>query len=96
MSYKPAPGIVLVSPIESSSSLIIKKNNNALILKGKVLAMGREFTTLASAVLKPEWYCKVGDTVLFLTYNEKNDQFEEDKKTYYVVQFQDIRAVEDK
>ena len=93
MKYKCAPGIVLVEPIVSSSKIIINEKKDSKIVKGKVLAIGMQYTTLANAVLKPEWYCKIGDTVWFLTYNEMNDQFEEDGKKYFVVRFEDIRLV---
>ena len=95
MKFIPAPGIVLVEPIEKeqTSGVVTTSKSTTRILKGKVLEVGPDLITNADALLVSRHYCKAGDKITFLSYEGDYDNFTHENRKYYVVKFEDIRGI---
>ncbi len=92
MKFSPAPGIVLVEPIEEETKgLKLTESPKGQVGCGKVLAVG--LTLPGDDDIPAELIAKVGDIVYFLKYEGAYDTFEYENKPYFVVKFGDIRGV---
>lgn len=92
MTFKPAPGIVVLEHIEDSSSLAITSKQQTQIGYGRVIAIGKDLTTPLGKVIQGKDYCKIGDLVYFLTYEGGYDHTTINGKKYYFVKFDDLRT----
>lgn len=89
-----APGIYLVELIEEKSKVNYGEPKNKPMLKGKILDVGEDRTHDAGGELRAT--LGVGDIIWFFSYVEGGDWFEEDKKRYYTVIFNDVRSYTEK
>lgn len=91
---KPMPGIVIIEPIEYDyTNVHIDAAPDKQIIVGRIISVGPDLMTDFGALIETKHYCKKGDIVSFLTYDEKFDRFIHDKKKYYQVKVQDLRSV---
>ena len=92
--FTPAPGIYLVEPISDENTTIkLELKTKERVLKGKVLAVGRNQVTEGGALIETDWYAKAGDIVYYLSYEGDYDNAKIEGKTYYFVKYGDIRGV---
>jgi len=93
--FTPAPGIVICEITEQESSglsLVSSPSNRSRLLSGRVTAVGDDIRTDFGATLEMRRYARVGDTVVFLSYEGSYDFFVHGSKRFYMVKIQDIRS----
>lgn len=93
MSLLPAPGIVLVKPIENESTLDLGETaKKGYIKKGLVLKVGDPHPTLVNGFIPAP--VKEGQIIYFYTYGEVGavDFITENNETTYFVKFDDCRG----
>lgn len=87
---KPAPGRLLLQPIDDDKSVVIvNQDKDMKPRKGKVIAVGSDFTTQFGAFVKAP--CKVGDIVSHETIGF--EEVEHNHKIYRIVPFINIIGI---
>lgn len=90
----PSPGIIIISPLDTTSDAIITgKPKFQKIKKGKVVGIGNTLVTDFGTEVETADYCKVGDIVWFISYEDGYDEIIENDKKYHIVKVQDLRAI---
>lgn len=93
--FKAAPGVIIAEQIEDSNKTIltITSKSDSHLNKGKVIAMGGDLTTPMGTLIKANKYCKVGDTIYFLSYEGNYDNTMINGKKYFAIKFEDMRFI---
>ncbi len=92
MKLTPAPGIIILAPLEETKTpyVITTKEATARILKGTVIAIGSTLMTdFGSQIDTP---AKQHERWAFLSYEGNYDVFMVDSLKFYAVKFQDMRV----
>ena len=94
MKYIPSPGIILIQPLEETSSkIIVQGKNNSRIQSGKVLAVGIEPPNSDTSKVAINQYCEIHDIVYFLSYEGEYDSAKIEGQKYFLVKREDLRGV---
>lgn len=90
---QPAPGYVLVEPIEAqqktASGIYLPESHDEKPQEGKVLAVGSAWITEQGAKIEPP--CKKGQTVIYKKWG--GNEVKIDDVEYQFLKFEDILAV---
>ncbi len=91
-SITPAPGIILIEPLEHQEQSLTLGENRSYINKGKIIAVGAPLPTLMNTTIPSP--VKEGQICWFYGHDVDGpyDNFTEDGKKYYCVKFDDVRA----
>lgn len=92
-NIKPAPGYVLVEPLEAEtktpSGIVLPESHEEKPQQGKVLAVGSDEITESGKTIKSP--CKVGDTVVYKKWG--GNEYEVNNKELLFIKFDDILAI---
>lgn len=92
MKYIPVPGVILIEPYIENSAVQTRTKAPSQLIQGKVIAVGDDYVTDYGTLLEADKYAKVGDEVIFLSYQGKDyDTVWIDNKEYYAILFKDMR-----
>lgn len=90
----PAPGILIIEPLDTTTDAIINRAPKfQKIKKGKVIGIGTTLITDFGTPVETASYCKIGDIVWFISYEDGYDEIKENNKTYHIVKVQDLRVI---
>ncbi len=93
VKLQPAPGYVLVSPMETekktASGIVLPDSHEEKPQKGKVLAVGADQITEAGAKISAP--CKKGEMVVYKEWG--GNEYKEGDEEYLFIKFEDILAV---
>lgn len=98
IKVKPAPGYILIKPIESekttASGIVLPESHEEKPQQGKVLAVGAEATCgCDDKGCQKEAPCKNGDIVIYKQWGASEIKIE--GKEYLIAKFEDILATLD-
>ena len=91
INFQPAPGYVLVQPVETEketpSGIVLPDSHEEKPQQGKVLSVGASFQDNGNQVKSP---CKVGDTVVYKEWGGK--EYKDGDKDLLILKFEEIMA----
>jgi co-chaperonin GroES (HSP10) len=96
INFTAYPGLAIIESLEekNNNTFIVTGQSTGRIVKGRIVAMGPDDTTMTGELIKSEKYGKVGDIVWFLHYAIEGgaDLGTIEGKQYIFCKWGDLRA----